>query len=158
MASVSPVNGGTRAAYSTGNDNASTAASRTPQKTLGQSDFLKLLAVQFQKQDPMKPMEDANFIAQMAQFSALEQSTTLVRDMTALRADQQRATANSYLGQRVTFDTGDGKTASGDVTAVDVSGTEPKLVVGDKTFSLSAVLRVEPGRATAPAPISAGGV
>ena len=50
----------------------STTASRVPQKVLGQNDFLKLLATQFKTQDPMKPMEDTAFIAQMAQFTALE--------------------------------------------------------------------------------------
>ncbi len=124
--------------------------SRLPQKQLGQGDFLKLLAAQFQAQDPMKPMEDTAFIAQMAQFSSLEQSSALAKDMAALRADQLRVTANSYLGHRVTVDVGEGKTASGDVTAVDSSGTEPRLVVGGKSFSLSSVLRVEPVLVTAP--------
>lgn len=134
-------------------------AARTPQKMLGQNDFLKLLAVQFQVQDPMKPMEDTAFIAQMAQFSSLEQSSAMARDLTALRADQQRVTANSYLGHRVTFETGEAQTLTGDVSAVDVSGTEPKLVVGDKSFSLSAVLRVEPRILSAPAPqpVNSGG-
>ncbi len=126
--------------------------SRLPQKQLGQGDFLKLLAAQFQAQDPMKPMEDTAFIAQMAQFSSLEQSSALAKDMAALRSDQLRVTANSYLGHRVTVDMGEGKTASGDVTAVDSSGTEPRLVVGGKSFSLSSVLRVEPVLVTAPAP------
>ena len=40
-------------------------SSRIPQKALGQSDFLKLLSVQLQQQDPMKPMEDTSFMAPM---------------------------------------------------------------------------------------------
>ena len=125
-------------------------AARIPQKTLGQSDFLKLLATQFTVQDPMKPMEDTAFIAQMAQFSSLEQSKTMVQDMALLRADQQRTAANSYLGHQVTVDAGKGTTVTGDVSAIDFSGAEPKLVVGDKSFSLSAVLRIEPHAVTAP--------
>ncbi len=129
---------------------ADSTASRVPQKALGQNDFLKLLATQFQAQDPMKPMEDTAFIAQMAQFSALEQSSTMAKELAEIRTEQQRSTANSYLGHRVTVDAGKAGTLSGDVTAIDVSGTEPRLVVGDKTFSLSAVLRVEPRVVTAP--------
>ena len=138
---------------------AGTAASRVPQKTLGQNDFLKLLAKQFQTQDPMKPMEDTAFIAQMAQFSSLEQAKSMTTDMAALRADQQQVVANSYLGHRVTVDAGKGTTATGDVTAVDAAGTEPLLSINGKLYSLSAVLLVEPGTVTAPAPtpVNAGG-
>ena len=159
MASISAVTSPT-SAYSTTNDaSASQTAARLPQKALGQDDFLKLLAVQFQVQDPMKPMEDTAFIAQMAQFSALEQSSALARDMTALRGDQQRAVANTYLGHRVTVDAGEGASVTGDVTAIDASGGEPKLIVAGNSYSLSAVLRVEPGLVTAPAPtpVPAGG-
>lgn len=130
----------------------STAASRIPQKTLGQDDFLKLLAKQFQTQDPMKPMEDTAFIAQMAQFSSLEQAKSMTTDMAALRADQQQVVANSYLGHRVTVDAGKGATATGDVTAVDTRGTDPQIVINGVLYPLSAVLLVEPGAVTAPAP------
>lgn len=132
-------------------------ASRVPQKVLGQNDFLKLLATQFQSQDPMKPMEDTAFIAQMAQFSSLEQSSAMAKDMAQLRADQQRVTANSYLGHRVTVDAGDGTSLSGDVAAVDASGSEPRLMIGGNPFPLSAVLRVEPGLVTTPLPAPTGG-
>ncbi|PAW67737.1 MAG: hypothetical protein B9S34_04530 [Opitutia bacterium Tous-C1TDCM] len=157
MASVSAVN--SSSAFSFAASSAETAAARTPQKALGQNDFLKLLAVQFQVQDPMKPMEDTAFIAQMAQFSSLEQSSTMAKELAIVRADQQREVANSYLGHRVTVDDGKGGVVSGDVTSIDVSGAAPLLKVGDKSFSLSAVLRVEPGRLNTPAalPVTAGG-
>jgi flagellar basal-body rod modification protein FlgD len=72
-----------------------------PKKTtLGSDDFMKLLAVQFQSQDPMKPMEDTAFIAQMAQFSALDQSSSLVKEMALLRADQQNLSASGMLDRR----------------------------------------------------------
>lgn len=147
MSSIPPINSG-----STGSTQYSQEGStRVPQKNLGQNDFLKLLATQFQVQDPMKPMEDTAFIAQMAQFSSLEQSSALAKDMSLLRNDQFRVTANSYLGHRVTLDEGDG-TTTGEVTAVEMSDGEPKLVVGDKSYSLSSVLRVEPSLVSAPAP------
>ncbi|MBI5688836.1 MAG: flagellar hook assembly protein FlgD [Verrucomicrobia bacterium] len=131
--------------------------SRIPQKNLGQSDFLKLLATQFQMQDPMKPVEDTAFIAQMAQFSALEQASATSKEMAALRADQLRVTANSYLGHRVTVNNADGKPVTADVTAVDASGSEPKLVIAGETYPLSAVLRVEPGVISVPQSAPSGG-
>ena len=131
-----------------------TTTSRVPTKTLGQEDFLKLLAIQFQKQDPMKPMEDTSFIAQMAQFTSLDQTSAMSMDIAALRSDQQLATANSYLGHRVTVDAGDGTMPSGDVSAIDVTSSAPRIVIGGVSYPLSAVLRVEPGTTSTPSPLS----
>ena len=54
---------------------ASSAAEVTKQQNLGQDAFLKLLVTQLQHQDPTQPMQDAEFIAQLAQFSSLERLT-----------------------------------------------------------------------------------
>ena len=130
----------------------------TPRNTsLGQHDFLKLLAKQFQTQDPMKPMEDTSFIAQMAQFTSLEQTSAMSSNITKLLADQNSATANSYLGRSVTVDLGlgDGTVGTGNVTAIDATSGAPELVIGGKNYPLSSVLRVEPGvPSTNPAPVA----
>lgn len=120
---------------------------RTAKKTLGVDDFMKLLATQFQSQDPMKPMEDTAFIAQMAQFTSLEQSTTLTAEMARLRTDQQYATANTYLGQQVTVKDGENSTATGIVSGIETSTEGPRLVVGGFTYPVSSVLLVQPGQA-----------
>jgi flagellar basal-body rod modification protein FlgD len=131
---------------SAGLTNSGTTATTTAKKTtLDQSDFLKLLAKQFQTQDPMKPMEDTSFIAQMAQFTSLQQTSTMSQDISKLLADQNAATANSYIGRSVTVDIGDGTTQSGNVTAIDARSGSPLLVIDGKNYDLSAVLRVEPG-------------
>lgn len=144
----------TSTARAIGADVDSTTTTRSLKSTLGQDDFLKLLAVQFQTQDPMKPVEDTAFIAQMAQFSALEQSQTMSTNLAALLSDQQQATANSYLGHRVTLDAGDGALVAGDVTGVEMASDGPRLVVGDYTYPLSAVLLVEPAPVSTTAPTS----
>lgn len=130
-----------------------TTASVIAPKTLGSADFMKLLAVQFKSQDPMKPMEDTAFISQMAQFTALQQSQSLTTEMAKLSTGQQLATANTYLGQQVTVDTGKGGTVNGLVSAVQINKDGPSIIVGGVTYPLSAVLLVQP--APVPTAISA---
>ena len=114
-------------------------------KTLGSADFMKLLAVQFQSQDPLKPMDDTAFIAQMAQFTSLQQSQTLTSEMTKLSATQNLVAANSYIGQQVTVDDGKGGTATGVVSGVQVNSTGPQIMVAGKPYPISSVLSVQPG-------------
>ena len=65
---------------------------------LDKSSFLKLLIKQLQHQDPLEPVNDREFIAQMAQFSALEQMHNVANSMDSLRSFQ----ANFLLGKYVT--------------------------------------------------------
>jgi flagellar basal-body rod modification protein FlgD len=122
--------------------NSSTA--RTAKQTLGSQDFMQLLATQMENQDPMQPMEDTAFIAQMAQFSSLQQSSEMVAQMTQLRADQQQLAATGYLGRQVTLIDGSGKTVTGTVSAIDTSGPTPQLVVNGANYPVSTLTRVEP--------------
>ena len=123
-------------------------ATTTAPKSLGVDDFMKLLATQFQQQDPLKPMDDTAFIAQTAQFTSLQQTNTLVQQMTQMSASQNISAANSYLGCQVTVDAGNGQTASGIVSAVDASGSAPQLILNGQSYPLSAVLLVQPGSAS----------
>ena len=65
---------------------------------LDKSSFLKLLVKQLKHQDPLQPVNDREFIAQMAQFSALEQMHNVANSMDKLKAFQ----ANFLLGKYVT--------------------------------------------------------
>lgn len=138
MTVTNPISTTTSATYGYGD-----TAVRNTKKALGSDDFMKLLAVQFQSQDPMKPMEDTAFIAQMAQFSALDQSSSLVKEMALLRSDQQTLTASGMLGRNVTVEDADGLPVTGQVSAVESTLDGPVLIVDGVRYSLSSVQRVE---------------
>jgi flagellar basal-body rod modification protein FlgD len=78
--------------------------SRGNKDTLGQSDFLKLMTTQLQNQDPFAPMENAEFIAQMAQFSTVTGITDMGAELKGI-AEQlgefKIATAANLLGNSV---------------------------------------------------------
>lgn len=79
-------------------------AERATKSELGQKDFLKLMTAQLQNQDPFSPMENGDFVAQMAQFSTVSGIEQMNRGLTGL-ADQMRqmriATASNLLGHSV---------------------------------------------------------
>jgi flagellar basal-body rod modification protein FlgD len=73
---------------------------------LGKDDFLKILMTQLQNQDPMNPMQDKDFIAQMATFSSLEQMTNLTMTMEKFVENQNQAqliSYNQFVGKQVTW-------------------------------------------------------
>jgi flagellar basal-body rod modification protein FlgD len=120
------------------NGSTSTAAyfERVPTQKLDQDDFIKLLVAQLTTQDPLNPQKDTEFIGQMAQFSALESSKSMQTEIQTLRANQ-------LLGQTVEIKLDEEKSLVGPVTAIDSSSSQPKIIVGERAFSLSDVVRVE---------------
>jgi flagellar basal-body rod modification protein FlgD len=79
---------------------------RTASSTLGKDDFLKLLMTQLQNQDPSNPMEDTEFIAQMAQFSTLEQMTNMNSTFEKFITQQQQSqlvSYNQFVGKEITW-------------------------------------------------------
>ena len=79
---------------------------KTGDGTLGKDDFMKLLIAQLQNQDPTSPMKDNEFIAQMAQFSALEQTMNLAKSFEKFAEAQtqsQMIQYTSFVGKNVTW-------------------------------------------------------
>lgn len=118
--------------------------SRIPVQTLGQEDFLKLMVAQLSQQDPLNPQKDTEFIAQMASFSALEQSKAMQSDIAKMRLEQQFLQANNLIGRVVALQDEGGALVSGIVSGVSVQEGIPKLVVNEQAYDLSMVLSVVP--------------
>src|SRR6476659_8925141 len=66
---------------------------------LGKDDFMKLLMAQLKNQDPMKPMEDKEFITQLAQFSSLEATQTMTAQLEELTGAQMLVQAATLIGK-----------------------------------------------------------
>jgi flagellar basal-body rod modification protein FlgD len=132
----------------------SQTASRIPMQTLGQEDFLKLLVTQMTSQDPMNPQKDTDFIAQMAQFSSLEQAKGLSEKMSSMEASQQFTQAAALLGKTVKLQTAEGALVTGVVSSLQVLDGVPKLVVGNKPYALEQVISVSEGQVVVPQPVN----
>ena len=124
-----------------------TAATTTDKsKSLGKQDFLKLLMAQLQNQDPMKPMDDTQMIAQMAQFSALEASQQLNATIQSSNNMQTVFQAGALIGKYIQANQADGSSTTGAVTAVGFTTTDgvtaPTIQVGGKDVDYSTITKV----------------
>lgn len=107
---------------------------------LGKDDFLKILITQLTNQDPTAPMEDREFIAQMAQFSTLEQMTNLSSEFGKLAGLLQSGQAVSMLGKTVDVVLG-AATITGRVDEV-TGGDYPQVLVNGFYYDFGNVQRI----------------
>jgi len=113
---------------------------RISSKELGKDDFLKILITQLTHQDPTAPLEDKEFVAQMAQFSSLEQMTQMSQDFSRMAGMLASGQASSALGQAVEI-TDNGQTVSGVVKAV-TRGDAPQVLVNGTYYGWDQVVKV----------------
>lgn len=113
---------------------------RGVKQTLDKDDFLKLLVTQLSHQDPTQPMEDREFIAQMAQFTALEQITNLNKEFSSVARLIATSQAIGLLGKTVEIADGD-TLVRGSVREV-LGGESPQLLVNNRYYDYGAVKRV----------------
>lgn len=113
---------------------------KNPQQNLGKDDFLKILITQLSYQDPTAPMEDKEFIAQMAQFSTLDQMTSMANDFSRLTAMLAGNEAIGALGKAVDILVGD-QLVHGTVKAV-TRGDSPEILVNGAYYQWNHVTKV----------------
>jgi flagellar basal-body rod modification protein FlgD len=121
--------------------NSSTPA--TGSQTLNQADFLKLLVTQMTSQDPLNPQSDTAFAAQLAQFSALQQSQTMSTDVQGLQA-------NSLIGRTVSVVSSENSSQSstGVVSGVQYNSGSPQILVNGQGYDLTQLSSILPATTT----------
>ncbi len=111
-----------------------------PGGVMGKDEFLKILITQLSHQDPTQPMEDKDFIAQMAQFSSLEQITNMSDGMQKVAELLAKSQAVALLGKTVEIADGSSLVSG---TVEEVSGGDfPQLLVNGTYYDYSQVKRV----------------
>ncbi len=108
---------------------------------LGRDDFLRILITQLQNQDPTEPMDDREFIAQMAQFSSLEQITNMSEEFRRLSGLLSGSQAVGLIGRTVEVSAGE-RVLEGRVTEV-TRGNDPQVLVDGQYFDYNDVIRVK---------------
>ncbi|WP_010249104.1 flagellar hook capping FlgD N-terminal domain-containing protein [Acetivibrio cellulolyticus] len=124
-------------------DTSATKASERNTGELGKDEFINLLVTQLQYQDPLNPQDDTQFIAQMAQFSALEQMQNLNTSYSATQAF-------GMIGKTVTANLKDGdssktNTITGEVTSVKMQSGKAYVIVNGNDIPVENVQEVKDG-------------
>ncbi|HRK34562.1 MAG TPA: flagellar hook capping FlgD N-terminal domain-containing protein [Candidatus Hydrogenedentes bacterium] len=113
---------------------------------LGKDTFLQLLVQQMQYQDPLAPTDNAQMIAQLAQFSALEQMNNLNANFETMSGNIDQLnflSASSMIGRTVSGVGSDGSIINGEVKGVTMQGSIVYLTIGDRQLSMAGVRSIE---------------
>jgi len=124
------------ASSSTSNTYTDNTSARVVQKSLGESDFLKLLTTQMSNQDPMNPISDTSQIAQLAQFSSLQSMNSLLKN-------SQLEGASNMIGKNVTASDSNGKSVNGTVDAAQLSSGTVYVTINGTQYAYSSITQVK---------------
>jgi flagellar basal-body rod modification protein FlgD len=124
---------------------------RIAKDSLDKDDFLKILVTQLTHQDPTQPMQDREFIAQMAQFSSLEQMQNLNKEFSRVAGLIAMSQATALIGKTVDVAVTEGKDAEGkDIVRIvtgrvaEVTGGEiPQMYINGSYYDYAALMRVK---------------
>jgi flagellar basal-body rod modification protein FlgD len=126
---------------------ASGAAGATPSATVKGNDldrdaFLKLLVAQMRYQDPNKPVDSSQFMAQTAQFTMVDKLSALETSQQQLLLAQVVLGATTLVGRNVSYVDDAGATVTGVASSATLTGSSPTLRVGNTDVPLSSVTEV----------------
>lgn len=118
------------------------ATERAKQEALGQADFFKLLTTQLSSQDPLEPMDDTAFIAQMASFSELEMTSQMNDNLERFTSLQQFQASQGYIGKKVTV-ISEGAEITGIAEAVERDEEDTRVFVDGRGYNVDTIFKVE---------------
>jgi len=118
------------------------SASSTPQ-ALGKDDFLRLLVAQLKYQDPLDPMDNAEFMAQTAQFSTLEELQNLNSAMAQQGFVQKVTQAAGMVGmQAQVLDPLSGEMVTSPITGLTIQGGDVMFIINDLAYRFEDLVEV----------------
>ena len=113
----------------------------TRQNTIDQEDFIKLFLSQLQFQDPLEPVDNREFLSQLAQFSNLEQTRQTSQNTEGLLVMNSSAQALALLGKTVEIQ-GTGAATVGSVIAVNFTSSGPELSISTTSGQILTSVRL----------------
>ena len=113
--------------------------------------FLNLMVAQLRYQDPLNPADSGEFLAQNAQFTALEKMQDVADQTAALLSAQISFGAAGMVSKNVTYLKSDGTSATGVVGSVTYDASGPMLVVDGESVALGQISSVSATPSPAPA-------
>ena len=129
-----------------------TGATTTTSKSADKDMFLQLLVAQMKYQDPMNPTDSGEFLAQSAQFTALEKMQAVADQTAQLVSSQMAFGASGLVGRTVSWTSADGTAQTGKVSGVTFGTDGPMLDVAGTQISMGQVQSITDGTATPATP------
>lgn len=101
--------------------------------------FLRILSAQLQNQDPMAGGDNTQYVAQMAQFTSLEQMTNLYDVMSQVLISQKFQEGNLMIGKVAKINLGEGQYLTGEVTGTRIANGAIKILIDDNEYYIDQV-------------------
>ena len=117
-------------------------AATTSRSDMDKDTFMKLLIAQMRYQDPTKPLDGAQFVAESAQFTTLEVLQKLQASQAEMATFQSTLLSSGLIGKTVTATGTDGKDVTGLVSSARVVAGQAYIVVNDTTLPVSSVSKI----------------
>lgn len=117
---------------------------------LGKNSFLKLLVAQMQNQDPLNPQSNAEFVAQLAQFSSLEQMQDVNKNLGTMLTGSQLGGAGNLIGKQASWSDAQGVKQSGLVEKVTIKDGALQAVINGTEVPADKISEIAPAPVAVP--------